>query len=589
MDVQANPTAAVVLATEKTSAAPADEVPTYDPTTTTQHSLMDELPPLPPSPYRAMKQTKQRTSPGKPSIASTFLRGRRKLQVSPAAVAAAAETLSGTPPPRSTEESDPNNRGGTPMAFDNAPNSLVYQSIQNGDSAMFYTNAETHDSAMQQYLLYEAPRQRLVEREENERNATLAKEEVAFTSAIINALQERAELLAGNEAEELVVSVALERASARREMLRGIEAEVGARLREQRLAEMLELQSHALLPAYEAGYHRIQGEEREDLRRVFLWHKENRPLGPGCYIKAPEEDYRLRYSSRCTSVASTGPGRRSLALRTSRRSTARSQRTSRDYVALLRQRNSSATSARDTLKELVPLPLAESQKARNVPLIQDGTFGPGEEAVFVEEGRLRLQAQKARRHEELRERRRFAELVEAQTEARQYVLAEEALCWMHLTRAAVDGLYAAKEAVRLGKKEATEREAREERLAQRNVLKEKLLRERGLQEGAVIPTDAVKSGEPEAAALGAGAPVLHPRSGSGHECSAVRKSSDSTVPNSSTATDSSVDPQPDTNDDEDVPLAHLRLIAEETDDSKMCRQLTALTSSDAVNQESDEL
>ncbi|KPA84729.1 hypothetical protein ABB37_01228 [Leptomonas pyrrhocoris] len=606
MDVESGATPAEVLFP---GVASADEVPCYDPATTTPHSLMHERPPRPPSPYKTMRQMVQRTSPGKSTVTSTFLRGRRKGQVATAggggggsAFSAAARHLAYATSAGEQMDNAAKKKWGMSGELSSVPNAFVYESTLKGESAVVYVDAETHDSAMEHYALYEAPRQCLVDREENERSALQANEEVAFTSVLIRALQERTELLAGNEAEELVVAEALERAKARHEMLQVIEVEVAARLREQRLGELLEVQFSALLPAHESGYRRIEEDERADLRELFLWHKEHRPLGPGCFIKGPEEDYRLKYPSRGTSAATGSHDRYSLVVGSGRRSTLSFARSSREYAGQLRHKNSPSVTLNGALGELALLPITDGRTTRATSVTQDGTFGPGEEAIFVEEGRLRLKAQKTRRHAELREQRRFTDLAEAQTDARQYVLAEEALCWMHLTRAGVDGLYAAKEAARVRElTEADEKAARAEKEAQRSAMKAQLMRECGLLEDTVNAATTKEDHRDEAegatTAVSNAEDLARPSGNAAEDvCALARENSDSTVADSAAATDAPFVQGPDADEegeaqrkDKDAPLAHLRLIAEETDDSAACRRLTKLTSSEAAVDDHDEL
>ena len=600
MDFETGATPAELLAADGTLTASTEETPFYNPAMTTPHSLLHELPPRPPSPYKSMQHNTHRTSPDKCSVASSFFRGRRNLYLG-----AAAAAFTGAGSAASTRS--------MPSPFSGCGDDFVYQPTQRGDSAVIHVDAKTHDSVMQQYLVYEAPRERLVEYEENERSALLAGEEVAFTSIVIRVLQARAELLAGDEAAEIVVAAALQRAEARREMLQVIEVQVSTRLREQRLGEMLEVQFRALLPAHAAGCRRIEADEREDLRRLFLWHKDHRPLGPGCFIKGPEEDYRLRYASRGTSAATArSPGGRSLVMR-GQCSGLSSASSSRAYAAQLRQQKAASATPNGALGELVLFDQFGGRASGTMSSTQDGTLGPGEEAVFAEEGRLRLLAEKTRRHDELRERRRFTDLAEDQADARQYVLAEEALCWMHLTCAAVDDLYTAKEATRVRKMtEASEAGARAELEAQRSALKEQLRREHGFPTNAQEEeAEKDKVGEEacrEAPLDGAAAAVAKSvaqtpdpgqysrKKAEAVQASSARTNSVSTVVDSSIPTDASLGLLPDVENengidyvDRSTPLACLRLIADDTESSTMCHQLTTITSSKAAFDEHDEL
>jgi hypothetical protein len=611
MELETDFTPARLLAEDMASTSAADEAAPYNPASTTPHSLMNELPPRPPSPYKTMQHTAHRSSPGKSSVVSSFVRGRRNLHVVSAAVPYTSKpqlpaTLSYSRNPQGKGRSELEQRSW--QVCNSGANSLIYQSTQHGDCAVVYVDAETHDSAMQHDLVYEAPRQLLVEQEENERSALLANEEVVFTSVLISALQAQAEMLAGNDAEELVLAAARQRAEARREMLQVIEVEVAARLREQRLGEMLAVHFRALLPAHAVGYRRIEEEERDDLRGLFLWHKENRPLGPGCFIKGPEEDYRLRYVSRGTSAATaTSLGSRSgvaTANATGARSGLSSAMSSRDYAEQLRQGKSVLLTPKGALGEFALLPASSTEPTgRTPPSTQDGTYGPGEEAVYVEEGRLSLQAKKARRHAELRERRRYSDLLEAQADARQYVLAEEALCWVHLTCEAVDSQYAAVEAARRRKlTEAADAEALAERVAQRSALKAQVMRERGLLNDDAA-TLANASGEVQVdASAGVDAATVKeafrpPVRTTGRRRSLpAHRNSESTVADSAAATETSLDPLPDVDDasrvegqNRSASLAHLRLIVEGTESTTMCRQLTHAASSKAVSEVCEEL
>lgn len=588
--MDATDTPAEMIFADASAAEAADRIPSYNPASTTPHSLMHELPPRPPSPYKSMQHKLHRSAQAKASVTSTFLRGRRTVPGVPAAPAASAEREA-----RGAEWSE------------SAEHALDYRRTKRGDSAVVHADTETHDSAMQQFLVFGVPRQRIVEREESTRNALLAGEEVAFTGLLIHALQERAELLAGHESEELVVAAALQRAEARQEMLKVIEVEVAARLREQRVAEMLEVQFAALLPAHAAGYERIKAEEREGLKEVFQWHKEHRPLGPGCFIKGPEEDYRLRSVSRGTSAGtSPGHGRTPLAV-ASLRSTVSSTHSSREYAAQLRDKNSRSATPNAALGELALLTSADD--SGHIPSTQDGTFGPAEEAIFAEEGRLRLQSQKARKFAELQDRRRFTDLAEAQADARQYVLAEEALCWMHIIQGTVDGHYAAAEATRVRlASEATANAARAERDAERAAMREEMLRARGVQAPSATESTLVEDITSPAKVSKVGSSAVAGGSGSGGDgTTAERRATDaqrksmSTVADSMAATDASLDPLPDMEENSvseeaaaeadaaEAPLPHLRLIAEETEPSAMCRQLTTLTSGEEAVDDLDEL
>ncbi|CBZ29566.1 conserved hypothetical protein [Leishmania mexicana MHOM/GT/2001/U1103] len=454
---------------------------------------------------------------------------------------------------------------------------LVVSGTHDSDAA----EGNDDDEAIFQLFFCEAQLHRHISAEENTRNHILAGEEVAFTNLIIDALQARAELLAGDEAAELVIRDAQKRAEERQAMMMEIEKNVALRLHDERMAQLLAIEFEALLPAHAAGYERIFREEAADLGEVFRWHKENRPLGAGCFIKAPEEDSRLTYSRRGTGAAKFLGSRLALATGAHRASCARS---SRLYLAQLLQKS---TSSRCSTTALGPLAITAGGAAAAPAPLLDGTLPVTDEALFQEEGRARLQAAKDQRYAELRGRRAVIDLQEAAAAARENVLEEEAMCWMQITRLEVDGIYAAQEATRERKKrEASADAATAHRATQKKEVKERLLRQRGLPvpepgdsegddagvqshvSGKITEEDA-QPPKDQAAVVGEGAlEQPSPRSSSSTVPDNFSPLSKVLAEDASTTIDANVDAVDD--------LAYLRLVTGEITDPEACKQLSAL-------------
>ncbi|CAJ1034082.1 conserved hypothetical protein [Leishmania braziliensis MHOM/BR/75/M2904] len=504
------------------------------------------------------------------------MRGRRNIRVAATSISPVAVSppkLSGAA--KSAEAS---------LVF--SAHSLIIPGAPNRDAA----ETNTEDEAIFEDFFRATQRHYYVSAEESIRSHLLAGEEVAFTNLIIEALQARAELLAGDEAAELVIRAARERAEQRRVMMEEIEKEVALRMHDQRTAELLAIEFEALLPAHAAGCERIRCEETTDLSELFRWEKEYRPLGAGCFIKAPEVDRRLTSARRRTSKPPF-PGSRLPLVRGSGR--ALSVRSSREYLAQLRQKSASS---RFSGAALCPLATTTTGAAATPGPLLDGTLLATDEALFEEEGRARLQAERNRRHAELCEQRQVKDLQKTAADARECVLAEESTCWMQITRLIVDGIYAAQEATRSReKREAVEGAAAAQRATQKQAVKERLLRQRGLsvpksnegegdvasverqvtrestEEGAHLPKQ--QAAAPDSAAL------AQPRRGS----------STSTVPDVFSPTSASLVNHSSgaLPESENTPgeayvvvghdLAHLRLIAGEITDQNACKELTALT------------
>ncbi|CAG9580285.1 conserved hypothetical protein [Leishmania major strain Friedlin] len=437
------------------------------------------------------------------------------------------------------------------------------------------------DEAIFELFFREAQLHYHISAEENMRNHLLAGEEVAFTNLMIEALQARAELLAGDEAAELVIRDAQKRAQERQAMMKEIEKTVALRLHDERMAQLLAMEFEALLPAHGAGCERILREEAADLGEVFRWHKENRPLGAGCFIEAPVEDSRLTDARRGTGAAKFLESRLALAKGSRRASCARS---SRVYLAQLLQKG---TSSRCSAAALGPLAVAAGEAPAS---LLDGTLPVMDEALFQEEGRARLQAAKDQRYLALRGLRAVSDIRQAAAAAREKVLAEEAMCWMQIARLEVDGIYAAQEATRERKKrEASADAATTHRAAQKKEVKERLLRQRGrpvpepdnsaggdarvqprisgksTEEGAQPPKD--QAAITEAGALEQPSP----------------RSSSSTVPDNSPlcgALAEGASTTAEANVDAVDELAYLRFVTGEITDPDACKQLSALVSSE---------
>ncbi|TPP43695.1 hypothetical protein CGC21_20470 [Leishmania donovani] len=526
------------------------------------HSLMDELPPRPPSPYK-WKQHRQHDG-HHISITASFMRGRRNMRAGAAAISAVAAS--------------PFPLDGATRAAKSSPafpmRALVVAGTHDSDAA----EGNGDDEAIFELFFREAQFHYHISAEENMRNHLLAGEEVAFTNLIIEALQARAELLAGDEAAELVIRDAQKRAEERQAMMKGIEKNVALRLHDERMAQLLAIEFEALLPAHAAGCESILREQAADLGEVFRWHKENRPLGAGCFIKSPGEDSRLTDARRGTGAAKFLGSRLALAKGSHRASCARS---SRAYLAQLLQKSTSSCCTTAALG-----PLAINTGEDPAPLL-DGTLPVTDEALFQEEGRARLQAAKDRRYVELRGLRAVIDVQEAAAAARENVLEEEAMCRMQITRLEVDGMYAAQEATRERKKrEASADAATARRAAQKKEVKEHLLRQRArplpepddgmggdpcvqphvsrksTEEGAHPPKD--QAAIAEAGALEQPSP----------------QSSSSTVPDNfsplSGALAEGASTTAEANADEVDDLAYLRLVTGEITDPEACKQLSAL-------------
>ncbi|KAG5470579.1 hypothetical protein LSCM1_01823 [Leishmania martiniquensis] len=532
----------------------------------------DELPLQPPSPYKSKPPRKcdgQRTS-----VTAAFMRKRRTML-------ALADLSAVAAPPHHSEcaaaaaEVNPV----LPMR------ALGIASAKSCDAA----RGSAVDEPALGHFFYEKRLRCCASAEENMRNHILACEEVVFTNLVIEALQARAELIAGDEAAEIVIKASRERAEARRAMMMQIEEEVASRLQNQRIEEFLAREFEALLPRHAAGRERILREEAKELLELFLWQKEHRPLGAGRLINGPEEDYRLRSITRSTSVEKGPGGTSALAKRSHRASPVRS---SRLYLAKLLQKR---TSTPFSSSGISPLAITASAAAPATAL--DGTLPARDEAVFAEEGRARLQAEKHQFQAEARELWQRKSLEGAAAEAREYVLAEEAMCWMQITRLEVDGMYEALEATRERKKrEAIESEAASQREKQRNAVKERLLLLRGLpapqaDDGgsgdAGVQRRALEKGAEESDQPPTGQAAA-PESGMVKE--PRRRSSASTVPDGSSPRSGALQEEASTsveaNAAADDELAHLRLITVEITDPDACKQLTALTKG-ACNEEAN--
>ncbi|GET91514.1 hypothetical protein, conserved [Leishmania tarentolae] len=516
------------------------------------HSLMDELPPRPPSPYK-WKQHRQRDG-DHTSVTRAFMRGRRHMRVRAAAMSSVAASL----PPLENALIPAIPSCAFPM------HALVDFGTPNCGAA----KRSYDDETVFERFLCEVQSHYYVSAEENMRNQILAGEEFAFTNLTIEALRERAELLAGDSTAALVIRDAQRRAEQRQAMMKEIEENVSLRLHEQRMEQLLAIELEALMPAHAAGYERIVHEEAASLGEVFRWHKENRPLGAGCFIKAPEEDSRLKYALRSTTAENVSGNQLVLAKGCNGASSVRS---SRMYLAQLLQKGKSSHCSANALG---PLAITAGGEAAAPASVLDGTLPVTDEALFAEEGRARLQAAKDRRYRELRGLRAVMDLQEAAMAEQQEVLGEEAAAWMQITGLEVEGFYAAKEATRQRKKqEAIESAATSDRVTQKNEAKVRLLRQRGL------PVDEAGDGD-GSTNEGAQPPMEQPAAAEpAARESRTRRSSSSTVtensPRSGVAGEAENTPAT-ANADADDELMHLRLVTDGITDPDGCKQLSAL-------------
>ncbi|KAG5470158.1 hypothetical protein LSCM4_02852 [Leishmania orientalis] len=538
----------------------------------TPHSPTGQLPLYPPSPYKSKLHRKYDGHQN--SVAAAFMRRRRAM------LALAALSAAAAPPPH-TE--------GVATSAEISPLLPIHALDIAGTPSRDAVDDSAVDDTVFKRFFYETRLRSCVYAEENTRNHILACEEVAFTNLIIEALQARAELLAGDEAAEIVIGASRERAQERRSMMVQIEKEVAMRLHNQRMEELLAREFEALLPAHAAGYERILREEAQDLHELFQWQKEHRPLGGGCFIKGPGEDYRLRKVSQNNSVGKRAGSRLAVAKGSRAFSSVRS---SRMYLAELLQKS---TPSPFSGSGLGPLTATKTEAAAT---LLDGTLPATDEAVFAEEGRVRLQEEKRQRHRELRELWEMKSLEGAAAEAREYVLAEEAMCWMQITRLEVEGVYEALEATRERKRrEAIEGDAAAQREQQKKAVKERLLLQRGLP----VPQPDDGEGADAGVVLHVSGEAIEEASRTPRDEAAVcesvvcaqprRRSSASTVPDDSSPASGALQEETGTPVEgsaaADDDLAHLRLIAVEITDRDACKQLTALTKRGCDEETSD--
>lgn len=595
----------------------------------TGHSLMKGLPPRPPSPYNAKQRRFQEERNS--SVTAGFMRGRRDLRITsaiPGAAAALAAVANQTGTPRkaitatatTVEESPIKNALALVSAEPEAREAAAHDPIA-------WMEAEAEE-ALFELFFRDAQRHYYITTEENLRNGILANEEVGFTSIVIEALQQRAELLAGNEAAELVIKEAQQRAEARRAMMQEIEQDVALQLRDARIAEFLSIQFEALLPAHTAGRERILHEEVEDLRAVFHWHKENRPLGASRHIRCPGSDYRSYTASNRTGGPSPTRSPRAL-VRGSRAVTA--VRTSRDYLAELLQRTAASRGPASVLAPLAITSGPDSSANSLQPVaVIDGTLPASDEIIFESEGRALLQMDKDRRFTELRDKRHATDLMAAAAQARGYVLAEEAMCWMQITRLSVDGIYEAQEEARLWqKREAAAGAAAADRELQKQAVRDRLMKQRGILPPTASAAPAAAAADaPTTPALGTESisapgtqePPTTPATGAEAAAAAqLRKSSGSTVADNfsptsislvasrggaeadeeeaapeapaledaeedaETVEECSATPEEAEAEADGSELAHLRLVTGAMADPEACKQLSALADTELTD------
>ncbi|KAG5496237.1 hypothetical protein JKF63_02538 [Porcisia hertigi] len=523
-------------------------------------SLMNVSCPTPPSPYKPSKHV-QGGSHGA-SVTAAFVRGRQNMRVAARAVSTAAASISNL-----------DHATKSPQVGCISPTRALDVAISQHRDASESTGG---DEIFFELLFHEARRQFYVSAEETMRNDLIAGEEVAFSKMIIQELQGRAKLISGDENAVLVIKAAEDRAKKRQAMMERIEKEVSLRLKMQRGSELLAIQFEALLPVHKAGRECIIREESADLQEIFRWHKENRPLRGGKSLKIPKEDYRLTYAGQ-QAIRRSSSRSRSARWKRSNRS---SVRTSRVYLAELELKRKSIRSPVTVLAPLVTT--AAKDEAAPVTLL-DGTLLLEHELAFQEEGKVRLQKEKNLRYADVRRMGQLQSLEKERADARQYILAEQAMYWMQITRLAMEGLYAAKEAKReREKREALEGVATAQRETQKHALKERVLLERELSAAKPVHGDSgesqAKQGivnestkeDVELPIDEAGAPASTvPDTLSPTSDSPVRSKGSEQQGVETTALNSDV-----TADD----LAHLRHITDAITDQNKCKQLTALTS-----------
>lgn len=457
-------------------------------------SLMNELSPDPPTPYKPIVRR-----PAKPSVLPSLFKPRsQRSPLLPFRVAAMQDTSEGVnagdemrPAMRAAStEPDAVRREGLGQHSPAEMTSAVLQPplpplVASAALSMAPSEAaggETPTAEDAVVLLCQQQQQRLWMEESAGRDDLHAQERNAFTKLEVALGNEQMLILAqegGRNAQQEVAEVQEEEAARAKERAAMLAAH--AELASRTVMEAVVVQKTAakreeLLQQHRKGYDRISQEEHDALLEVFKWHKAHQPLGPGCFIRGPEEDPRLlppvrergegdnRGSTPHTRLSPFKPS-------TERTAFARPIVKQRSIAGDCSQGKTTATTVMPTTMR------SEEEAVCRVLVFDEAEVGElrvsreevAREVPFAEEGKARLRQEKARRHHVLQKDSVREEFLLAVTATCESILAMESERWTALMEDAFDDLCAAEERTRLREAYEAEERARRQEFEQARV------------------------------------------------------------------------------------------------------------------------
>ncbi|CCW62826.1 unnamed protein product [Phytomonas sp. EM1] len=292
----------------------------------------------------------------------------------------------------------------------------------------------------------------IMKRETTRRESLLFEECHSFTRCIVDHLQRVSELIGLASECEAVLHEKKSRQRDRGAMLEKIDTETVNRLARERAEKALKQKFAALLPSHSQGRKEIISQEQEELEKLLAIEKQQRPLGPGCFLPSS-----IKKDPRLGNVRPLRKGAKSRKSTTTERHLMRLRSSSRRSEGANLNTQSKASSA------LALLTSMGSEEEIS------------EEKIFELQGLEMYRQEKLTKYAALKRARAFKDLDEEEDLQRQDILKEESETWIPLLRLGVDGIYEAKNQTRLRKaREAAEEAKAQEEAALREEIKEHL-------------------------------------------------------------------------------------------------------------------